>query len=148
MGAEAREEGMFTGRKARRSGINIWMCLGNTESHPTTQTLLFQVRPGPSCASSCLKLQVQLFWGEPQKAPLSGYLAGFRVRTRTFIYLHDIWKRLWVIRDTILFQEFFFSFSYIRKENQVNLLKIDFQKSGKRTHFSSVQSAWHSAVLL
>jgi hypothetical protein len=33
------------------------------------------------------------------------YLAGFRVGSHTFIYLHDIWKHLWVLRDTILLQE-------------------------------------------
>jgi hypothetical protein len=44
----------------------------------------------PSCASVSLKLQVQLFCDEPKKAPFSGYLAGFRMRALTFIYLHDI----------------------------------------------------------
>ena len=34
---------------------------------PTQQ---FQAHPRPSCASACLKLQVQLFCGEPKKAPL------------------------------------------------------------------------------
>ncbi len=62
------------------------MCFDNTESYPNAQTLQFQVRPGPSCVSVCLKLQVQMFCGEPKKNPLSVYLAGFRVRAHTFIW--------------------------------------------------------------
>ncbi len=52
-------------------------------------------------------------------------------------------------RSTNEILEFFFPSSYkFRKEKQVKLLKIDFRKSGKRTHFSSVRPACTSVVLL
>jgi hypothetical protein len=38
----------------------------------------------------------------PKNRVSLSYLDGFRVRARTFICLHETWKRLWVIRDTIL----------------------------------------------
>ena len=43
----------------------------------------------------------------------------------------------------------FFPFSCkLMKENQVKLLKMDFQKKGKRTHFSGVRPGYQSTVLL
>ncbi len=45
------------------------------------------------------------------------------VRTRTVIYLHHIWKRLWVIRDTILFQECVHtSWTYVREGGRNSLV--------------------------
>ena len=73
------------------------MCFDNTESESNEQTLQFQSHPRPSCSSVYLKLQVQLFCGEPEKTLLSDDLSDFRVRTHTFICLYAIWKRLWVI---------------------------------------------------
>jgi hypothetical protein len=43
---------------------------------------------------------------------------------------------------------FFFPARTLSKEKQVKLLKIDFQKSGKRTHFSGVRPAGTSEILL
>ena len=58
-----------------------------------------------------------LFFCESKKSSLSDYLDGFRVRSHTFICLYETWKRLWVIRDTILFQKCTrVTWTHVRKE--------------------------------
>ncbi len=96
---------MFRWRRTTRPGVNIWICFDNTESEPRSQTLQLQVRPRPPCVSLCLKLQVHLFCGETKKSPLSDYLTGFRVCGHTLTCVNETWKRLWVIRDTMLFEK-------------------------------------------
>jgi hypothetical protein len=67
-------------------GVNI---LKNTESEPDAQSLQCQAHPRTPCASACLKLLSKLFCVEAKKSLWSGYLAGFRLRARTFICLHE-----------------------------------------------------------
>jgi hypothetical protein len=58
------DEGEWEGQQ-----LTSWMCFDNTESEPGAQSRQFQSHPTPSCVSVCLKLQVQLFCGEPKKNP-------------------------------------------------------------------------------
>jgi hypothetical protein len=43
-----------------------------------------------TCTSACLKLKVHLFGGEPNKTGYPEYLAGFLVRSHTWMCLDDL----------------------------------------------------------
>ena len=91
------------------------MCFDTTESEPGPQSLQFQVRPRPSCVV---------------------YLVEFRVYVRPLICVYEIWKRLWVIRETILLQECAHSsWTCVRNEGRNSLVAQGRQISEDRSYW-------------
>ena len=91
------QEGQWEGQE-----LDIRMCCHHIKSEPRTKTFMLHARPRPLCVTQWWNnYHLTVVLTTPQKAILSGYLVGFRVGA---LYILVTWKRLWVIRDTILFQ--------------------------------------------
>jgi hypothetical protein len=109
-------------QEGQREGqeLDIRMCCHHIKSEPRTKTFMLHARPHPLSVAQWVKLRPHWRCDDPQKAILSGYLAGFRVGARKIIYILVTWKRLWVIRDTILLQVYVHSFHQVASKEGRN----------------------------
>ena len=109
-------------QEGQREGqeLDIRMCCPHIKSEPRTKTFMLHARPRPLCVAQWVKLPPHWRCDDPQKAILSGYLAGFRVGARKIIYILVTWKRLWVIRDTILLQVYVHSLHQVASKEGRN----------------------------